>query len=771
MHIKSSLQLNFDEVPEEVTCQFYLNKNTTFDNQSNKKLPAAGPHNYIDPRVLPCMHIFCKECIGGLAKESEKQGSKIFNCPTCNTVCILPEKGVEGLPRDLNLEFKSQAWALIAKCKNLENIKCMDCYRESKETKFCSNCCDFLCSSCADHHAASWRTKNHNMVKASEVDQGSLRLLKSPELSYCKDQAHTMYPLDFYCESCDVLLCQSCLLADHMSDERKQHKTQRLGAVAAQHKQEMFGLLPPAEHALQQFKHTVEKSKEMEERTSHVEKELKEEIEEKMKVLEKEVKARKVQLLKEVSSIANQKRQRLTMQRESFIGFQEQIERLVQKIDEATSKYHNHEVLSLQGLLQNQLKKQLQVFEQLSLHLNESSVIPNNTEVSAITTAVRNLGQVSCGSSAQHSKINIHFPQAVQGRERIFFITTLDDMDHVFELAGEDVKVKLRHKETGNAIEAIAEYKGELKQYSALVTPQDLGNHELTVTVRNRPLQGSPFPIWVREPRNWTELPTSFSQLLSSSVMEGNYVYGLAMHANGNLIVTQSGNYVRVVDPNTSTTIAKFGQNGSGDKQFNSPEAVVVRGDHMYIADTNNHRIQKLSAFHHEEYAFIRHFGGERGDQDNQLNYPRGMCFDVHGAMYVCDSDNDRIAIFESQGNFRKITHPQIKHPRGIAIGLHGNLHIVSYGNSSVSIFTPEGQHLQLYEGKNLTYPSAIAIDEEGYSFVVEYYGTSSRLHVFDPQHKPIKTITGFNYSESIAIAPDGTIIIGDRNNSRILKW
>ena len=143
-----------------------------------------------------------------------------------------------------------------------------------------------------------------------------------------------------------------------------------------------------------------------------------------------------------------------------------------------------------------------------------------------------------------------------------------------------------------------------------------------------------------------------------------------------------------------------------------------------------------------------------------------------YGTMYVSDWNNHRIAIFESNGNFREIKHPQIKYPWGVAFDPPGNLHVVSYNSSirAVNVFTPEGHHLQTYGDKNLQSPSAIAIDEEGYSFVVEYNGSSSRLQVFDPKHNLIKTITGFNYSEGIAIARDGTILIGDRNNYCIRK-
>ena len=766
MHIHLHIQNSYDAMPEEVTCQFYTNKNKPMPSSSNKKR-SGGPHNYIDPRVLPCLHTFCKDCIGGLAKESEKLGLKTIKCPTCNEESSLPEKGVEGLPQDLNLEFRSQAWALIVKSKNPEKVKCMDCRKQSKEVKFCSDCCDFLCGRCAEHHESSWRTEDHKLVKASEVNQDSLKSLKSPELSYCKDPAHTTYALDFYCESCDSLLCQSCLLADHR-DEKK-HITQKLGRIASQHKQEMQSLLAPADDALQQLERTVQDSQQMEERTGSAEAELKLEIEEKFKALEKELKTRKAELLKEVSSIACQKKQCLTLQRESFTHFREQISRLVCKINQAAHSYRDHEVLSLQGLLQTQLKKQLEVYRGLSLHLNESSVIPHSLDMANITSAVRNLGQVSCGSSVENSIVSIHIPRAIQGKERQFFITTLDETDRVFDLAGEDVKVRLCHTESNTVIETNAEYKVEQKHYSASLVPQNVGEHKMMVTVRNRPVQGSPFRIWVREPRDWTQLPSSLNEYMSSSSLDSNYVYGLALHSNGHLFVTQN-HYVRVIDLKTSTTVKKIGSNGSADSQFKDPYAIAIHGDYIYVADSYNHRIQKFSASGHDNYAHLSTFGRE-GSEDNQLKYPYGICVDPYGSVYVADSSNNRIAIFHSDGSFRTITHETIKCPTGVAFDPSGNLHVVSRDSNIVNIFNREGDlMLQPYGKGNLSSPWGIAIDEEGYSFIVEYNGTSSRLQVFDPDHKLMKTVSGFNYSEGVVIADDGSIFVGDGNNYRIRK-
>ena len=566
-----------NEMPEGVTCQFFANKNKPLPSSTNKK-QAAGPHNYIDPRVLPCLHTFCKDCIGVLAKESEKQGLKTINCPTCNEESTLPEKGVEGLPQDLNLDFKSQAWALIAKSKNPEKVKCMDCRKQSKEMKFCSDCCDFLCGRCAEHHESSWRTEDHKLVKAAEVNQDSLKILKSPELCYCKDPAHTMFALDFYCESCDVLLCQSCLLADHRDE--KVHHTQKLAKIASQHKQDMQSQLAEADDALQQLELTVQESMQMKEETSQVEAKLKEEIEEKFKCLEKELKARKAKLLNEVSNIAEQKRQCLSLQRDSFTKFHEQINRLVQKINEATHSYRDHEVLSLQGLLQTQLKKQLDTFQHLSLHLNESSVIPHDLDMTDITTAMRNLGEVSCGSSAEHSFAYIHIAQAIKATKRQFVITTLDETEKAFELAGEDVTVKLCHLKSTSVVDATVEYNSKEKRYYASLEPKELGEHKLMVNVRNRPIHGSPFPIWVREPKNWKDL-SSIPEFISSNVMGGsnNYILGLAIHSNGDLFVSQNTHRICVVDISKKEIKKALGTSGSSSSEegkFNYPQAISI---------------------------------------------------------------------------------------------------------------------------------------------------------------------------------------------------
>ncbi|PIK47686.1 hypothetical protein BSL78_15460 [Apostichopus japonicus] len=52
------------------------------------------------PKMLPCIHSFCEECI---EKYAAKQDGNEVPCPTCRKVCTLPEAGVKGLQTNFHL--------------------------------------------------------------------------------------------------------------------------------------------------------------------------------------------------------------------------------------------------------------------------------------------------------------------------------------------------------------------------------------------------------------------------------------------------------------------------------------------------------------------------------------------------------------------------------------------------------------------------------------------------------------------------------------------
>jgi len=91
----------------------------------------------------------------------------------------------------------------------------------------------------------------------------------------------------------------------------------------------------------------------------------------------------------------------------------------------------------------------------------------------------------------------------------------------------------------------------------------------------------------------------------------------------------------------------------SSPGELDMPWGITVdnNGD-VYVADWNNHRVQKFTA----DGNFVAQFGSH-GTHRGQLNYPNSVAVDPEGDVYICDwSENGweqgRVHIFEKDGHF-----------------------------------------------------------------------------------------------------------------------
>jgi len=72
-------------------------------------------------------------------------------------------------------------------------------------------------------------------------------------------------------------------------------------------------------------------------------------------------------------------------------------------------------------------------------------------------------------------------------------------------------------------------------------------------------------------------------------------IEGVSVDSTGTVWVADSAND-RIESYNPTTKVfATFGALGSGPGQFVNPEAVLVTASDIYVADTNNNRIQELT--------------------------------------------------------------------------------------------------------------------------------------------------------------------------------
>lgn len=92
----------------------------------------------------------------------------------------------------------------------------------------------------------------------------------------------------------------------------------------------------------------------------------------------------------------------------------------------------------------------------------------------------------------------------------------------------------------------------------------------------------------------------------------------------------------------------QIGQPGTGEGQLNQPANVAIARDGtIYVSDTFNHRIQVFDA----NGNFLRSIG-EFGNGEGQFIEPRGLAIDDDGLIYVADTWNARIVKMNQQGEF-----------------------------------------------------------------------------------------------------------------------
>ena len=224
-----------------------------------------------------------------------------------------------------------------------------------------------------------------------------------------------------------------------------------------------------------------------------------------------------------------------------------------------------------------------------------------------------------------------------------------------------------------------------------------------------------------------------------------------------------AGCYIEVFNESGSK-VHSIGSRGSGDLQFDTPCGIAVRGDIIYVADTNNHCIQKLTLSGN----FVSKFGTEKGS-NNYLSLPRGVCLDHDGRVFVADSGNSRVNVFSGDGTFLyRIGESSntLDFPWDLAFDPSGNLHVADSGLKCVKVFSPRGDYVIAEYGRGqLNAARYIAINEEGYSFVSD--GT---LSIFDSQHKLVYRTADMD-SMGVALDRDGHIYASSNYKLEILKF
>ncbi|MBX2907245.1 MAG: Ig-like domain-containing protein [Taibaiella sp.] len=252
------------------------------------------------------------------------------------------------------------------------------------------------------------------------------------------------------------------------------------------------------------------------------------------------------------------------------------------------------------------------------------------------------------------------------------------------------------------------------------------------------------------------------------------------LYSPADVVVDNSGNIYladmnnkrirKVAVDGTISTIAGTGVNGySGDggpatlAQLSNPAAVALDGaGNIYVAENGNSVIRKIrldGTISTVAGLGTSGFSGDGGPATNaQLSYPKGVCVDNVGNIYISDNFNNRIRRVDTLGIITTVV------------------------GSGAAGFSGDGG---MATAAALHWPEKIAVDAIGNLYIAE--NVNSRIRKVSAVDGIITTIAGngdygyngdgilatsaqLNWPAGVAVDAAGNVYIGDYENSRIRK-
>ena len=158
----------------------------------NKELTCAiCLGRYKHPKVLPCLHSYCKSCLEGLVKASQHHEKKQLTCPQCKELHNVPKQGVDSFKTYFTINNLLELLHIheVASGGGGESIQCESGLDENPAFARCLSCAEYLCESCFTIHQRLKATKDHNMLTLEKIMQSDKRLgVKSVQRrQYCEE--------------------------------------------------------------------------------------------------------------------------------------------------------------------------------------------------------------------------------------------------------------------------------------------------------------------------------------------------------------------------------------------------------------------------------------------------------------------------------------------------------------------------------------------------------------------------------------------------------
>eukprot|EP00058_Branchiostoma_floridae_P005881 XP_002591369.1 hypothetical protein BRAFLDRAFT_227369 [Branchiostoma floridae] len=661
--------------------------------------------HFRDPRVLPCLHTFCRECLQEWATKQPP-----LECPTCLTQVSLPDQGVDGLRTNF----------------------------------YVNNLLDFA----AVKKGAGPGIVTQENLEASEGVPSSFQ-----RKAFCPK--HEDQVLTFYCEPCQTLVCVACTVVDHRPGDK--HNPVEIGSVAERKKRDLQKLIGNVEPREKVVRTTL---KEVERELSTLPTSADAAIEQAIAYFDQLMSLlqdRKKEVVQEIGSRRQEVGKCLETQKEAIefelAGLTSASEFCKQALEHGSDVH----VIEVEGQARQRVEELMTTPSDLTARPSQV-VFSEGTAVAEFRDDMARAGRVQVRHTGKvdASKCSVEIKPAVVGFSNDFLLTTVDKNGQLCSVLKDDVTATLTDP-SGQAVPTQLQEKGR-GLWEISYTPEVKGIHRLEVKVNDMSLAGSPFDVRVKS----RDTPVLTIGRAGRGEGEFSFPSDVAVDMDGNIAVSEWGNKrVQMFDARTGQSLRCFPVDCECARgiDMDSNGQFILTFENRYYGTTGNQAIQVYS----------RKGKLTKTLKHDCLRDPIGVAVLQDGRMVVTDYTQKSCLLLQPDGSLiRDIGKGQLQNPLFIAVDESRDLFFVTdCWAHKVFVFDLEGK-LKFSFGKTgfndgeLEYPTGITVDPAGNIIVVNR--DNRRLQVFGPDGTYLRTVAtvkgGYPLVVGIALTPDNHIAV-----------
>ena len=712
--------------------------------------------HYTEPKVLPCLHYYCKKCVLRLALRTGT--GKPFSCPECRCEATLPEGGVDELKTAFFVNRLKTTVSMMERAHSKVEVKCELCSDSGdKAEAFCRQCAMFICKNCIEQHKKLKILLTHEVASLEDLKQGQAKpiAVKEPPTQMCPNHDE---PLIIYCYDCESLICHHCTVKDH-----RDHDFEFCKIASSKTKQNLLESLDPIKIQRQSLAKAIDNiqttKQELKAQGGSVASSIQTSFKELREILDK----REQELLVEAAGIVQQKMDKLSVQEKNLSLVSAEVQSVVDYTEQCVRHCTDNEVMSTHTEIRRRIEREIKEHSKSGRSLEPVEEVDIGVEVRCAEAL-----QQLCQTQANIIQVPIDPAKST--------VTMEDSTEHevnktchatlVTRLSSN--KILRRHCMVScsfrslynNVITECMVGQTGAGQYSIQCTPTVRGRHELTVSVDGQQVAGSPFPVFVSIPPTQLGKPVKVWRNLTLPT-------GITVNSVGEILVSEcSGNIFKFNTEGNRRTIVKQ------DRVKKLRKIEVDDEDNIYCIDSGSNRILRcdrnggnikvqevnhikkgqwgLAVVGEEVMVCVADNRGAIVVYDKELNYLRrikrrdmgdflGLSADSHGNLYCADWDNAMIQVFSNDGVFLRSFgcdgkgEKKVKDPWGLCVSGH-YVYVCNYGYHNISVFTTDGVYVTSFgqRGSNegdFDFPRSVCVDQDGFVYVTDY--NNSRVQCF----------------------------------------